>query len=184
MSFVYTRHLQDVQVVYSMSKSSTAIVTIYQVCFPRIPTRPWSVQKNRNGVQQRISPFSSEGGEATGEILLQKMREHGPTLWLFLYLRVFIKEPTSARGVSNIKIERHPVRVVFRRNGFSSIAFFFNFTLAHRSTYQLDQEERTHRPKILRTYTWTNTLIVFRRNGFSSIAFFLISHWRIGVPTN
>ena len=37
------------------------------------------VQRNllqwHKNVQQRISPFSSEGGEATGESLLQKMRE-------------------------------------------------------------------------------------------------------------
>jgi len=48
---------------------------------PDIPTDNVDVVFQRNllqwhkNVQQRISPFSSEGGEATGESLLQKMRE-------------------------------------------------------------------------------------------------------------
>jgi len=65
-------------------------------------------------VQQRISPFSSEGGEATGELLLQQMREEQDIMRREA-LKLQVRAETSRRRARERRPNRSKEQVLIRR---------------------------------------------------------------------
>jgi len=65
-------------------------------------------------VQQRISPFSSEGGEATGELLLQQMREEQDIMRREA-LKLQVRAKTSRRRARERRPNRSKEQVLIRR---------------------------------------------------------------------